>query len=424
MTRQVKIFHISDIHLGTYIGKLQPIPNAALSLHQSVFDVFRALDKVIEDAQAEQPDFILITGDLFHRTINSRVILRSLAERLARMTQIAPTIILVGNHDLIGNAHMLSDYAELPINNLYIVDIPTPLSFETKDGIPVTLVCAGWPDTTMLAEEDETDQLNQMKTSTKQKLQWMINNFAKETAENIPAGTVKVFAGHGMMTDFYSSEEVELLGGEDFTSGIMKDDLMFYPANFTGYDYIALGHIHLRSLKADKRTAYPGSLYPVNFGESKTPHGYVVATIDADTKELFLEPRDIVIRPYTNFFLKTSKFSSEDQIVTHILTTAPPDKERFVRVKFIVDNNGLDVNPASFVEVLEQHYGFLTIEKTYAADLEIISNDPITWHQGDTVLSITKRYLQGEIEKGAITPPQADKAIITLRSYINKVSQD
>jgi len=408
--------HMSDVHVGTYIGKLMPVPYAALSMHQSLFDVFKALDIAIDNAVQDQVDFILITGDLFHRPINSRVILATLARRIRRLTEIAPVIILAGNHDIVSNTHMLSDVAELSVNNLHIVSDPTVLNLETKDGIKVCFVCAGWPMKTMISNIEGVQGLDSAKASSTQVLQAMLNDFAEEAAEKAPADAVKVFAGHGTMQNVYSGADIDRLGGSQFSASIAREDIVFYPAKFTGYDYVALGHIHLRACRPEMRVCYPGSIYPVNFSEWDIPHGYILAEIDSDTRELELIERDIFIRPYSNLVLKTSRFKSEDEILAHILENAPADPERFVRVYFVVDKDGLDINPVAIQDNLDGHYGFLKIDKTYQTDGELAPQDDVVWQTGDTVISLVKRYLENKPE---IPPDKKTKIIIRLRTLIN-----
>ena len=94
MTESIKIFHFTDVHIGTYIGKAMPVPNAALSLHQSVFDVLKALDTLTEKARIEQPDAILCAGDWFDRVVNSRVVLTAVTKRVNALTEIAPVVIV------------------------------------------------------------------------------------------------------------------------------------------------------------------------------------------------------------------------------------------------------------------------------------------------------------------------------------------
>jgi DNA repair exonuclease SbcCD nuclease subunit len=55
----IKFLHTADIHLG----KTYRTPSSEQERYE---DIFRMLGCIVSDAIAEQVDFVLIAGDLFH----------------------------------------------------------------------------------------------------------------------------------------------------------------------------------------------------------------------------------------------------------------------------------------------------------------------------------------------------------------------
>ena len=85
----------------------------------------------------QKPDFIIILGDVLHEHERLHTIpLNKAYEFVATMSEIAPTYILVGNHDMINNQqflnhnHWMNGMKEWP--NVQIIDTPTNLNHNGK----------------------------------------------------------------------------------------------------------------------------------------------------------------------------------------------------------------------------------------------------------------------------------------------------
>lgn len=410
MSDSIKIFHITDIHLGTSIGKNRPVPGAAVTFPQSVYDTLRALDQVILDIEEQQPDAILITGDTFHHVIHSRYLLTALTTRIAKMTRVAPTIMIVGNHDIIAGTHMLADYAALPVHNLHIVSSTRVVEIKARNGQMMSFVCAAWPITTMIGDEQVENDLSNEKQKNKQEFHHIINTFAHDSLEMIPDSHYKVFVGHGTVLGVYNGDQLHYIRkGES-----VKDDVVLYPKNLLGYDYVAMGHIHIRAL-ADDKICYPGSLCVVDFSESDLPHGFAVVEIDQNRMPI-ITFREVFTRPFSNVLVRTDQFSDEQSIINFILQEAPPDEDRFTRVKLMVNSKGIDVSIPMLYEVLEDHYAYLTVDRQYL-DADEAKNEVPTFQPGETTISVVKRYLD---TRDDLQDEQKVMALIRLRALINQ----
>ena len=107
----MKVLCIGDIHI-----KVSNVP-----------EIDEMTNKLVKLAQERKPNFIVLLGDILdrHATINVFCLMR--AEKIVlSLSQIAPTFLLVGNHDRPNNSSFLTD--EHPFNamklwpNTYIID--------------------------------------------------------------------------------------------------------------------------------------------------------------------------------------------------------------------------------------------------------------------------------------------------------------
>ena len=84
----MKLLHTSDWHLGARLGR-----------HDRTPDHLAALRGLLALAEAEAPDLILHTGDLFDASRPAHEALELGVQALRRLSAVAPTLVISGNHD-------------------------------------------------------------------------------------------------------------------------------------------------------------------------------------------------------------------------------------------------------------------------------------------------------------------------------------
>ena len=89
----MKFMHISDVHLG-----VKPDAGKAWS-EKRAQDIWDSFAEMIEIAAEESPDFLLISGDLFHKQPLKRE-LKEVCGLFARIPQ-TKVLLMAGNHDYI-----------------------------------------------------------------------------------------------------------------------------------------------------------------------------------------------------------------------------------------------------------------------------------------------------------------------------------
>ncbi|MFD0516452.1 exonuclease SbcCD subunit D [Streptomyces aureus] len=83
-----RIFHTSDWHLGKPLGR-----------HRRDTEVDAVLDEIVDIADDFAPDLIVHSGDLFDASRPGLDDLRRAAQALRRLGEIAPVVVVAGNHD-------------------------------------------------------------------------------------------------------------------------------------------------------------------------------------------------------------------------------------------------------------------------------------------------------------------------------------
>jgi len=84
----MRLLHTSDWHLGATLGRLSREP-----------DHIAVLDEIVDIANEQRPHLILHTGDLFDTARPPVEAMRLGLDALRRLGEIAPVVVLAGNHD-------------------------------------------------------------------------------------------------------------------------------------------------------------------------------------------------------------------------------------------------------------------------------------------------------------------------------------
>ena len=101
MTEPIRVLHFADVHIGMEnYGKTDPDTGVS----SRVFDFLQRMDEMIAYADEHDVDLVIFAGDSFRSRSPNPTHLREFAQRIRMLSQLAPTMLLVGNHDLPVNA--------------------------------------------------------------------------------------------------------------------------------------------------------------------------------------------------------------------------------------------------------------------------------------------------------------------------------
>lgn len=242
MDAGMKFIHIADIHIGAK-------PDAGYPWGaQREKEITDSFNRIIDLCNEQQIDLLLIAGDLFHR----QPLVRELKEVnycFGKLTA-AQVVLIAGNHDYIGAR---SNYIGFP-----------------------------WADNVHMLKEESMDSIYLEHLNTE------VYGFSYHSRDITEARYNKLHPG--------CEERINILlahGGDEKNIPIDKKMLQE-----SGFDYIALGHIHKPELFGD-RMAYAGSLEPLDKNETGA-RGYMIGDIakEGENSSIKLEFRPNSVRQY------------------------------------------------------------------------------------------------------------------------------
>jgi exonuclease SbcD len=108
----MRILHVSDWHLGvnTYRQERRP-------------DLEEILSQTLQHAREFKPQLVLHTGDLFHHVRPGIEDIRLACETLRQLGELAPTVVVCGNHDSPAQLRFLDEFV-FPGAGVRFVDVP------------------------------------------------------------------------------------------------------------------------------------------------------------------------------------------------------------------------------------------------------------------------------------------------------------
>lgn len=286
----LRFLHTSDIHLGkTY--------RTSAGEAERYEDFFRMLGSIVSDATAEQVDFILVAGDLFH---TGQILPRTFARTIETLQPLKdagiPCIAVEGNHDWIHRRDSISWMEALSQMGYIHLLRPT----RTENG--------GYrfdpfdPETGM-GGHIEIKGLNI----------YGLGYIGAQAGVHVPRICEAVETKNNILlfhVGIWTYSPVEI-GNMQPTEALPLADV---------FDYVALGHGHKPYvIKTPEGCSYafnPGSPERVNFGEEGYDKGYWFVTIENGKQQT--EFRRTAPRPMKTVSVSLDGAESVDQALHHL----------------------------------------------------------------------------------------------------------
>lgn len=302
----MKILHTSDWHLGhTIYGYDRKME------HESM------LKQIEEIVKKEKPDVFLLCGDVFHTSQPSASVNRMFVDSITSIRKAHPDMIIIitaGNHDS-GSRHEIfsklwENFGVYTIGTLHTEDINSHI-------IPVNgkgyIIANPYAHKKLVPEGFIQELLD--KTT-------LIN------LESLPV----IMTAHTTISKckFKGHED----GNEFSVGGIDGIDL---EEMGDGFDYLALGHIHLKqTIISDKKVArYSGSPIAVSFDEDKE-HSVTIIEIENHGERPVLKEVEIV-NPIPLITLP-SEGSMDWETARNLLEKFPDSQDCYLRLNVEVSD--------------------------------------------------------------------------------------
>ena len=267
----MKIFHLSDLQIG-----LKLYNRDLLEDQKYVFD------QIIRYAKEEEPDVIVIAGDIYDKAVPSAEAVEVFDDFIAALANetTATVMTISGNHD---SAPRVDAYRRvLAKQRLYMIGKPPVMPNEFIE--KVTLSDAFGPVNFYLLPFVKPSMVKLITGTDKEGRNLSYNDamHALIARENINPDERNVFVSH----QFYlpvgkTADDIERMESEIRTVGnideISADVLQ-------PFDYAALGHIHKPMTVGDDRFRYCGTPMPYSVSEAGQKKGVIMVELGAGTE--------------------------------------------------------------------------------------------------------------------------------------------
>ena len=267
----MKLIHLSDIHLGKRVNEFSMLEDQA-----------HILKKILAVVDEENPDGVLIAGDVYDKSVPSTEAVQLFDDFLVRLAERKlPVFIISGNHDSperLSFANRLIDAVGIHLAPVYS-GVVEPITLSDEYG-PVNVymlpfikpahVRGFFPDTEITGYSDAVA--------------------AAIGRMNIDKTQRNVLITHQFVTGAQRSDSEELSVGGTDNIGVEV---------FCDFDYVALGHIHGPQNMDSGRIRYCGSPLKYSFSEAAQQKSVTVAELkEKGTLEIHTVPliprRDMV----------------------------------------------------------------------------------------------------------------------------------
>ena len=252
----MKIFHLSDLHLGKRING-----------YSMLEDQKYILDRILANVKEEKPEAVIIAGDVYDKAMPSEEAVALLDDFLCKLIALErrpEVFVIYGNHDSaerlsFGNRLIeqsgvhLSPVFNGEIKSVKMTDEYGPVNFYLLPFIKPSDVRNAYPEAQI---ESYTDAVREAIAHLK-----------------LDATQRNVLVAHQFVTDSVRSESEDVsIGGMDNVNA----------AAFDGFDYVALGHLHRpQAVPGKENIRYCGTPLKYSISEKDDKKGILVVEMGA-----------------------------------------------------------------------------------------------------------------------------------------------
>ena len=262
----MKLIHLSDLHLGKRVNDFPMLEDQAY-----------ILDRILEIADEEQPDAVLIAGDVYDKNVPSAEAVALLDDFLVKLADRSlPVLLISGNHDSperLAFANRLMEGRGVYIAPVYHGEV-SPVTLEDDRG-PVDFWLLPFLKPAHIRRFFPEEGVESFTDA----MACAIRHMPLDPARR------NVLVTHQFVTGAARCESEELsVGGADNV-----DASVFAP-----FDYVALGHIHGPQNVGGARIRYCGT--PLKYSFSEAGHQKSVTIVELGEKGS-LEVRAVPLLP-------------------------------------------------------------------------------------------------------------------------------
>lgn len=270
----VKFFHTADWHLGKLVQGVHMTEDQAYILQQ-----------FIQAVQDEQPDAVIVAGDLYDRAVPPTEAVHLLDKVLDEIVldMKIPVLAIAGNHDSPGRLHfgskMMRENGYHIVGRLTEKMKPVVLNDEHGD-VHFHLIPYADPSTVRNIFQDDDVRTHHQ----------AMEKIVQHIVSQMDPKARHVFVGHAFVTPYgeegentSDSERPLSIGGAEYVGAEL----------FSSFHYTALGHLHQAHRVHADHIRYAGSILKYSISEENHKKGYYIVELGGEGK-VTIEKRDLV----------------------------------------------------------------------------------------------------------------------------------
>ena len=238
----MKILHTSDLHIGKRVNEYSMLDEQKFILKQ-----------IVTIAEAEQPDAIILAGDIYDKNIPSAEAVTLFDDFLVSLARLGKNIFIIsGNHDSAERISFASRIMEVskvhlaPVYNgniqpIILKDKDTDVAFYLLPYIRPSLV-------SHYADDNDHDKIKPYDDA----MRYVIQHLNQDDSRR------NILITHQFITNAERTESEDIIVG-----GLDNIDA----STLEKFDYVALGHLHRPQFCGKQNIRYSGSPLKYSFSE-------------------------------------------------------------------------------------------------------------------------------------------------------------
>ncbi len=308
----MKLIHLSDLHLGKRVNEFSMIEDQKYILNQ----ILGIIDE-------EQPDGILLAGDLYDRPVPSAEAVQLLDSFLTRLAKRKiPVYAISGNHDsaerIAFGSHIMSS-SGICMSPVYDGKTAKYCLMDNYGEVWIHLLPFIRPAVVrhVFAGEEGAEEIRTYQEAVQAAVEHMDLDTEKRN----------VLVAHQFVVGAMSCDSEEItVGGIDQIEG----------AVFRDFDYVALGHIHSPQNVGNDRIRYCGT--PLKYSFSEAGQQKSVTVVELGEKGT-LEVREIQLKPLRDM----RKLKGTYMAITSLSNYQDTNTEDYVQITLTDEEDIVDV---------------------------------------------------------------------------------
>ena len=374
----MKILHTSDLHIGKRA-------NEYALLEEQEF----VLKQIIDIAQSEKPEAIILAGDIYDKSIPSAEAVSLFDDFLVNLAKLGKDIFIIsGNHDSaerIAFASRIMEASKIHLSPVFNGKIVPIILNDGETELAVYML----PFIKPAIVQHFADEGTEIKTYD-EAMRYVISQMGIDKTRR------NVLVTHQFITNAERTESEDVMVG-----GLDNIDA----SAFDGFDYVALGHLHRPQSCGKETIRYSGSPLKYSFSEVNDKKSVTIIEINGEETPIITE------RPLTPLHEWFDLRGSYDELTAKTFYDGKGYQEAFVRITLTDEDDipdGMRKLKSIYHRLMELRYdnkrtraGMTSIGKPM--DVEALQPDKLFGdlfekQNGQALSEEQKRYMNENIE--------------------------